>query len=359
MSWWQALILGIVEGLTEYLPVSSTGHLLLTQRLLGIPRTTAANAFAICVQAGAIVAVLGLYWQRIREMIGGVWLRFGGRRSTLGDSLGGRPSGVENPGFHLVVMIVVAFLPAAVLGKLFDEQIERHLFSLWYSVAAWFVGGLAILVMARRNRGSSPDAGLGLTELGWRGALVIGLLQAVAMWPGTSRSLMTILGGLAVGLSVTAAVEFSFLLGVVTLLAATVYKAKDAGPEMVSAYGWLPLVVGGLAAWGSAVVAVRWMLAYLRRRGLSVFGWYRLVLAAVVATWLWSGRLTDEAPRELPSGGGEPQAVTGWGAKSASSTGGGPVELVAADHLAAEPRGDILRREVELTGSVSGTRVGD
>lgn len=281
MNWWDAVILGIVEGLTEYLPVSSTGHLILTQRALGIPETEASNAYAICIQAGAIIAVLGLYWRRVREMLSGVMGKLGW-------------SDPNESGFRLAMNIIVAFLPAAVIGLLFDDLIEKYLFGLQPVVAAWFIGGVAILVVARyRRRSGGQQEGGQLEELTWRMALTIGFIQCIAMWPGTSRSLVTIVGGMLVGLSLSAAVEFSFLLGVLTLLAATVYKAKDAGPVMVSAYGWWPMILGSLAAWGSAVVAIKWMVNYLKRHGMELFGYYRVGLAIVVVVAILRGWIQE------------------------------------------------------------------
>ena len=132
-----------------------------------------------------------------------------------------------------------------------------------------------------------------LDELVWSNAAAIGFIQCLAMWPGTSRSLVTIVGGLLVGLSLSAAVEFSFLLGVVTLLAATVYKIKDAGPTMLQSYGWSTMIVGTLAAYVSAVVAVKWMVGYLKRHGLQLFGYYRILLAAIVVAAMLLGFLTE------------------------------------------------------------------
>ncbi len=280
MNGWEAVILGIVEGLTEYLPVSSTGHLVLTQRLLGITENEASIAYAICIQAGAIAAVLGLYRERVWQMFRGVGAQLG-----MGSD--------ADHGFALFRNIVVAFLPAAFIGVLFNDWIESVLFGLWPIVVAWFVGGVAILAVAwRRRRLGTKLTGRPLEELTWQLSLVIGLVQCIAMWPGTSRSLVTIVGGLVVGLSLTAAVEFSFLLGVVTLLAATVYKLKDAGPEMLQAYGSWEMMLGAIAAWASAVVAVKWMVGYLKRHGLELFGYYRVLLALTVAAGLLSGYLT-------------------------------------------------------------------
>lgn len=263
MDWWQALVIGIVEGLTEYLPVSSTGHIILTQRMIGVAEGEAANAFAIAVQAGAILAVLGLYRARVGRIVAGLL-------------------GRDDEGRRLGLQVALAFLPAAIFGLLFDAKIEEHLFGLTPIVWAWLVGGLGILAVAAWRRGKPASGGRSLFELGYRGALVIGLLQCVAMWPGTSRSLMTIVGGLLVGLEVAAAVEFSFLLGLVTLGAATAYKALGDGALMLESYGPLALIVGFLASWAAAVLSVKWMVSWLKTRGLAVFGWYRVALAAGV-----------------------------------------------------------------------------
>jgi undecaprenyl-diphosphatase len=272
MEWWQAVFLGVVEGFTEYLPVSSTGHLILAQRALGIEEGGAANAYAICIQAGAIVAVLGLYAGRLREMLRGIM-------------------GRDADGARLALAVVVAFLPAACVGLLAADAIDDLLFGLPPVVGAWLVGGLGILAVARWQRGRGSESGASLVELGVRGALVIGLCQCLALWPGTSRSLVTIVGGLLVGLSLSAAVEFSFLLGVVTLLAATAYKGFDAGPQMMQSYGPLALVLGTLAAWAAAVVSVRLMVSWLSEHGLQIFGWYRIALALVVGALLVQGVL--------------------------------------------------------------------
>jgi undecaprenyl-diphosphatase len=279
MTWWEAVILGLVEGLTEYLPVSSTGHLILTQRALGLPATPASNAYAICIQAGAILAVLGIYRQHIKEIFKG-WL----------GKVGVGPG--HDEGFRLGLNILVAFMPAAVLGLLFDDLIEEKLFGLWPIVAAWGAGGVAILVVAFKRKKRDSGAGKALHQLSWQMALLIGTMQCLAMWPGTSRSLVTIVGGVLVGMSMFAAVEFAFLLGVLTLCAATVYKAKEAGPIMIEEYGWLPMIVGSLAAWISAFLAVKWMVDYLKSNGMAVFGYYRVLLAGAVAAAIALGALT-------------------------------------------------------------------
>ena len=274
MDYFQALVLGLVEGLTEYLPVSSTGHLLLAQRLMGIGSSTASDAFAISIQGGAILAVLGLYRARVAQMMMGLL-------------------GRDETGRHLLINLVAAFIPAAVLGLLLEKPIKKYLFGgdewgLWPVVAAWFVGGLAILAVsfARRRRGATPSTGLDLDQLTIRMALIVGFVQCIAMWPGVSRSLITIVSGVLVGLSLPAAVELSFLLGVITLTAATLYDALKHGPEMLATYGAAPLLIGFVSAWISAVLAVKWMVGYLKSHGMEIFGWYRVALAIAVAAWL-------------------------------------------------------------------------
>ena len=275
MSLGQAAILGAIEGVTEYLPISSTGHLLVAQRLMGIgtdgaASKSAADAFAICIQLGAILAVLLLYRARVGAMA----------RGLLGRDVQGR---------HLLARVLVAFLPAAIVGLTFEDAIKEHLFGPWPVVLAWAVGGAAILVVAWRREGHPSDEGRGLAEMTLRMALLIGLAQCVAMWPGVSRSLVTIVGGVAAGLSVAAAVEFSFLLGLVTLGAATGYDALRHGAELADAYEPGALFVGLLFAFACALLAVHWMVAYLQRHGLALFGWYRLAVALLVAALLLAG----------------------------------------------------------------------
>lgn len=289
----QAFILGVIEGITEYLPISSTGHLIVAQRLMGIgsgseEAKAAANAFAVCIQGGAILAVLGLYWKRVLQMIRGVL-------------------GYDRQGLMLAFAILAGFLPAAVLGLLLSHWIKAHLFGLWPIVTAWILGGLGILATTRWRQKNPPGSGGNeLTQLTWQLALIIGLLQCVAMCPGTSRSLMTICGGLLVGLSIRAAVEYSFLLGVLTLTAATAKdaldKVKDLDPTydtlfggtklMLHQYGCVSMLVGIVAAAVFAAIAVKWLVSYLQSHGLAIFAYYRIALGLTIAGLIFSGVLT-------------------------------------------------------------------
>lgn len=274
----QAIILGVVEGITEYLPISSTGHLIVTQRILGVPMDTeeakiAADAFAISIQGGAILAVLGLYWKSVLRMGAGC--------------LGKDPEGLK-----LAIALVTAFLPAVVIGLAAGDWIKGNLFGMWPVIAAWIVGGIALLVFAGKPEPEPPSDGPKPLPLPTpRQAFLIGLLQCLAMWPGTSRSLMVMVGGLLVGLGLRRSVEFSFLLGVLTLGAATAKDTLKFGPLMVENYGMTSLAAGFIAATVSALLAVKWLVGYLGRHGLRSFGYYRIAIGVVVAALILLGRL--------------------------------------------------------------------
>lgn len=270
----KAVVLGLIEGLTEYLPVSSTGHLAVAERLLGIGRTPAekraADSYAIVIQGGAILAVLLVSLARIRSMIRGLF-------------------GKDRDGLRLLANLAIAFVPAAIVGLVL-EPVRARLFGIWPIVGAWVVGGLLVLLLVRersagvRAGAAAPaSAGRALESLSWRMALAIGLAQAVAVWPGVSRSLATIAAGLLLGLSVPASVEFSFLLGLLTLGAATGYEAVKSGGQIVAAFGVVTPIAGFVVAAVSAFLAVRWMVSWLKTRSLSVFGWYRIGIGALVA----------------------------------------------------------------------------
>lgn len=286
MEIWQAVILGLVEGITEYLPVSSTGHLIIASELMGLKTPeakSAINAFEIVIQGGAILAVLGLYFPRFLQMLRGL-------------------AGKDGVGFALLVNLLIAFTPAVILGVLAKDWIERYLFSAWPVIIAFFIGGVFMIIVDRWKvipaRYAGPSGGgKEVTDLTPRDALTIGLLQCIAMWPGTSRSMMTISGGVMVGLKPAAAAEFSFLLGMPTLLGATakalydnLKEAKETGgPNFIEQLGWTPVIIGMVVAAVSAAIAVKWLVGFLNRHGLTPFGIYRIVLAVVLASLVLSG----------------------------------------------------------------------
>jgi undecaprenyl-diphosphatase len=289
-----AITLGIVEGVSEFLPISSTGHLIIANHFLrlesnvplvdaegrplwyrkpsprhpeGEPLTTklAADTYAVVIQFGAIAAVALLYWSRFLSMIRGL--------------LGRDPAGLR-----LLLNVLVAFVPSAVFGLMVHEWIDQHLFSVHTVIIALVVGALLMFwaeSWRRKHAKELPD--LRQADLSPRGVATIGLLQCVAMWPGTSRSMMTIVGGYFVGLDPRRAAEFSFLLGFVTLTAASAFKSYKSGAAMLEVFGWSHVLLGIAVAAVTAAVCVRFLVHWLTRHGLALFAWYRLGLAAVLA----------------------------------------------------------------------------
>ena len=261
-----ATVLGVVEGLTEYLPVSSTGHLVITSRILDLPTKgkagDAMKSYEIAIQFGAILAVLALYRRRVFTMAEGL----------LGRSEEGR---------KLVTVVAIAFVPAAIVGVIGDKVIKDVLFGAWPVVVAWIVFGAAVIGLSRAGK-LSPVGGRGLDSITTRDAMIIGTAQVLSLWPGTSRSLVTIVAALLLGVSMWAAVEFSFLLGFVTLSAATAYEMLSNGKTMVDNFGIAVPLLGLVVAFVAAFFSIRWMVTYLNRHDLSVFGWYRIGIAAVV-----------------------------------------------------------------------------
>lgn len=291
MHWLDAIILGLVEGITEYLPVSSTGHLILASALLGLDEPAevkrATDAFNVVMQGGAILAVLGLYRARCFQMV----------RGLLGRDAAGR---------RLFINLVIAFLPAAVLGLLLDDWIEARLFYAVPVLMALALGGVYMMLVDRwraRRREEEGEPARQITDLTWKQALMIGLFQVVAMWPGTSRSMMTITGGVFAGLRPREAAEFSFLLGLPTLGGACVYKLvknlaeshAEGRPNLFETLGWFPVLLGMAVATVSAALAVKWLVSFLTRHGLTPFGWYRIGLAVVLGG-LIAGGVVDLRP---------------------------------------------------------------
>jgi len=285
----QAIILGLVEGITEYLPISSTGHLILVQRWMGL-ENSAHDTYAIVIQGGAVLAVLGLYRKRVYEMIKGV--------------LGKNKSGLK-----LAINLFIALLPAVILGLLFEEVIEENLMHPTPIAIALALGGILMLLVSRWQRNAYHDGDenrnyIDIEHLTWKHALFIGLLQCIAMWPGTSRSMMTIVGGMTVGLRPKHAAEFSFLLALPTLGGATAYKLMK-NTEQLSDLGTVPVLIGIVVAFLAAAIAIKWLVAYLSKHGLALFGWYRIALAIVVVILINYGYFAGDgnnAP-STPDGG--------------------------------------------------------
>jgi undecaprenyl-diphosphatase len=278
----RAVVTGVVEGVTEYLPVSSTGHMILSDGLIcnvnkdpnvtvqgvvdrkgrAVSLDRVADDYLVIIQLGAILAVVVAFFGRLRGLLLGV---VRGERASL----------------RLAFAMLVAFLPAGLLGFLFKDAITAHLFSVEVVAVALVVGGLAILI-AEKFLPARAAEGDEVAALGWRSALTVGLCQCFALIPGTSRSLATILGGRVAGLSHAAATEFSFLVGLLTLSAASVYKAWSLGPALPQVYPAGPALVGLLIAAVTAFLSVRWLVGFVSRRGLGVFAWYRIALGGTI-----------------------------------------------------------------------------
>ena len=263
-----ALVLGLVEGITEFLPISSTGHLIVAQRLLGLGESAENNVFAIGIQMGAITAILVLYWRRLFDALG-----------TVMRPTSGKP--------NLLWQIVIAAFPAAFLGLLADDWIDEHLFSAKVVAGTMVVGGL-LLLWLERARPSANDAGADLSSASYRTTFVIGLFQCLALVPGTSRAAATIAGALLLGLSRTAAAEFSFLVGLPILYGAAGYKLVKSG-SMLQGDLLGPFLVGTGVSFLSALVVVRPFVAFLRTHTFAPFAWYRIGGGALLAVLCWRG----------------------------------------------------------------------
>ncbi|MEM9560047.1 MAG: undecaprenyl-diphosphate phosphatase [Planctomycetota bacterium] len=330
MELWQAAVLGLVEGITEYLPISSTGHLIIASGLMGLDEPArvkaAVDAFNIVIQGGAILAVLGLYWPRVVQMLKGL-------------------AGKDEGGRRLLINLIIAFIPAAVLGVLLNDIIEAALFNTPSVLIALALGGVYMILldrwkiapMRRAEGDGQTSAGREVDELSKGGALMIGFMQCIAMWPGTSRSMMTITGGVLAGLRPKAAAEFSFLLGLPTLGGACVYslyknlsESAEAGePNMFEVLGWGPILVGTAVATVSAAFAVKWLVGFLNKHGLAAFGVYRLVLCVVLGGLILGGLIEPPAAEAEPLAGvPTPDLIDS--------------EAIEADPMQTDPGGEVI-----------------
>ena len=262
MSWIDALILGLVEGITEFLPVSSTGHLILARSFLGLSAEQV-DWQLIVIQGAAILAVCWEY------------------RARLWETVAGLPR--ERRAQRFALMLILAFLPAAILGLLLDKPIERVLFAPIPVALALIIGGVLILLVERLRHGEHIGS---VDEIRPSDALKIGLFQSLALIPGTSRSAATILGGLLLGLSRRTATEFSFFVAIPTLLAATAYKLWQAR-HVIDTSQAAPLAISSIVSFVAALLSIRLLLRFVSRHSFAAFAWYRigfgvLVLAAAL-----------------------------------------------------------------------------
>ncbi len=267
----KAAVMGVVEGLTEFLPISSTGHLILAGALLGFDDEKA-KVFDIAIQTGAIFAVILVYWHKLRATVTGL--------------------GCEPQAQRLALNILIAFVPAVVLGLLFGKAIKAHLFTPTVVASTFIVGGLIIL-WAERRQARNPGAAriMDADDMTPLDALKVGLVQCLAMVPGTSRSGATIIGGMLLGLSRKAATDFSFYLAIPTLVGAGVYSLYK--ERALLSLTDLPVFMVGLVfSFLSAWLCVRWLLRFIATHSFVGFAWYRIVFGLVVLGTAWSGLVT-------------------------------------------------------------------
>lgn len=254
-----AAILGVVEGLTEFLPVSSTGHLIITGNLLSFNDHSFGNMFDVVIQFGAISAVVFYFWKKIFPF--------------------GKPAGERIKTFRLWGKIVIGFLPAAVIGIFLDDLIDKYLFNPVTVAAALIVGAILIFIAEARNKkGESPETA---EEITCRQAFLVGCFQCLAMWPGMSRSASTIIGGVFCGLSRSAAAEFSFILGIPTIMGASFFKLLKTGfgftPEQ-----WGLIGTGTVISFLTALLVIHFFMGYLKKYSLRPFAVYRILLGTAV-----------------------------------------------------------------------------
>ena len=267
----KAAAMGVVEGLTEFLPISSTGHLILAGALLGF-NDDKAKVFDIAIQTGAIFAVILVYWEKIRSTAKAFRYQVEAQRFVLN--------------------VFIGFLPAVVLGLLFGKLIKDHLFTPWVVATTFIVGGFIILWAERRPPSSVRIRTV--EDMRGRDALMVGLVQCLAMIPGTSRSGATIIGGMLLGLSRKAATDFSFFLAIPTLIGAGAYSLYK--ERALLSVEDIPMFATGLVvSFISAWICVRWLLKYIATHSFEIFAWYRIAFGIVVLATAWTG-LVDWAP---------------------------------------------------------------
>ena len=271
----QTIIIAIVEGLTEFLPVSSTGHMIIAQNVLGVESTDFVKAFTFIIQFGAILSVVVLYWKRFFQLnnvpapVGASWLK------------------VFLHKYDFYWKLLVAFIPAAVLGLLFSDAIDAMLERVEVVAVTLILGGVFMLFCDKIfNKGSEDTA---MTE---KRAFMVGLYQCISMIPGVSRSMATIVGGMSQRLTRKAAAEFSFFLAVPTMFAATVYKlykiVRDGGVEILMD-NMTTLIVGNLVAFIVALLAIKFFINFVSKYGFKAFGWYRIVVGGAILVMLMLG----------------------------------------------------------------------
>lgn len=280
----QAIIISIVEGITEFLPISSTGHMIITQKLLGIESTEFVKAFTVNIQFGAILSVVVLYWRRfipkpdakLKEELQGNKKRSFIKRVIF--FIKGKLH-KYNPLIVFYLKLFVAFLPAAVIGFALSDYIDSLLENVVVVAISLILGGIVLLFIDNMFGKAEDDQ-----EVTYKKALKIGFFQCIAMVPGVSRSAATIIGGMASKLTRQNAAEFSFFLAVPTMFAASAYKLLKDYQILLDGNNLYILVLGNVASFIVAMISIKYLMKYLTNHGFRVFGWYRIIVGAVILT---------------------------------------------------------------------------
>lgn len=275
----KVLILSIVEGVTEFLPVSSTGHLILVNQFVKLEPEGFSNAFNVIIQLGAILSVVVLYFERLNP-----WIKSKIRLPRNYDDLNDRSKAYfilthpDKDTIKLWFKVIVGVLPAMVLGLLFDDLIDEYLFNPMTVAAMLFIWGLIIIFVEKRNKNIKYEK---ISDVPYITIIMIGFFQCLAMIPGTSRSAATIMGAMILGLSRPAAAEFSFFLAIPTMLGATLLKlVKNFGG--FSGYEWTLILIGMVLSFIVAFIVIKKFLSYVKKHDFIPFGIYRIILAVVV-----------------------------------------------------------------------------
>ena len=275
MNWIQTIIIAIVEGLTEFLPVSSTGHMIIAQNILGVESTEYVKAFTFIIQFGAILSVVCLYWKRFFRL----------NKEPLPEGSPAIKQILHK--FDFYWKLFIAFIPAVVLGLLCSDVIDAMLERVEVVATMLVAGGVFMLFCDRIFNKGSED-----TQLTEKRAFMVGLFQCIAMIPGVSRSMATIVGGMAQKMTRKDAAEFSFFLAVPTMLGATVYKIykmlKEGGTELIM-NNLDTLIIGNVVAFIVALLAIKFFIRFVQRYGFQAFGWYRIIVGGIILALLFTG----------------------------------------------------------------------
>lgn len=276
----KVFILGIIEGLTEFLPVSSTGHLIIADAFIKLEPKSFSNTFNVIIQLGAILAVVYLYFYDINPIAKGKLIPEIGEDRYNELSFKEKFKYRDMSTMRLIAKIIVGFLPAAFFGFLLDDLIDAYLFNTTTVSIALVFYGIVIIFMEKRNKEKSFKYET-LDDIGIKTALAIGFFQCLAMVPGTSRSAATIIGAMLMGCSRTSAAKFSFYLAVPTMLGATALKVIKMGFAF-SAWQWFLIILGGVISYIVAIVVIKQFLGYIRKHDFIPFGIYRIILGTLI-----------------------------------------------------------------------------